>query len=314
MKGRKEEKPLGMWVPRTGVRGPGRHAAGGVAWSASQGKGGLCWTAAGCSSLLSRSSSCGEYPALRGVVGHACQQAPQLHQRFLLLRHSSSQFSPGSGPLSCYSLSLERPSRWAPNCLLQFRSYTMFFGKTTFNSSQTSGRHVLNEWKNESMCDICVFKHSCKLPHTCPASSLLYWLKASEVALSWPPPQCEVSGNRDACFRSSFPQPCSHGPKRAVPAVRWLVRSATVRDRNICWRPRVTNHCHGFVLAADTCSWARSSVIWGWQLVKCHFKRIPVRAVTVGCVAGPRAGEQAVCWHGDRVDTGPAQWAGHPIV
>lgn len=90
MKGREGEKPVGMWVPRTGVRGPGRHAAGGVAWSASQRKGGLCWTAVGCSSLLSRSSPCGEYPTLRGAVGHDGQPVPQPHQRFLLLRHSSS--------------------------------------------------------------------------------------------------------------------------------------------------------------------------------------------------------------------------------
>lgn len=260
---------------------------------------------------LSRSSSRGG-----GAVGHADQGAPQLHQRFLLLITQASNSLQCSGPPSCCSLSLECPSRWAPNYLLQFRSCKMFFGKTTFDSSQTSGRHVLNEWTNESMCDICIFKQSCKLPHTCTTSSLFYWLKASEVALSWPSPQCEVSENREAGFRSSFPQPCSHGPKRAVPAVRWLVRSATVRDRNICWRPCVTNHCHGFVLAADTCSWAWSSVIWGRQLVKCHFKRTPVRAVTVGCMAGPRAGEQAVHWHGDSVDTGSStmSWALHCLV
>ena len=81
----------------------------------------------------------------------------------------------------------------------------------------------------------------------CSTSFLHCWLKSLEVI--FPPASPPRSGLQKWKRLVPLLLPLSSatlGPRRAVPAVNWLVRSATVRNRNICWCPRVTNHCHGF--------------------------------------------------------------------
>lgn len=143
----------------------------------------------------------------------------------------------------------EMPFLWRPNYSLQFGSCKIFSGKISISHIWWAYFEQMKEWIGLWQMDLWNFVFLGSQAPAMHMINILFTLlvRALEIILSWPSLPRSVLRKMKVCFPPLllFSSETTR-PRRAVPAVRWLVRSATVRDRNICWRPCVTNHCHGF--------------------------------------------------------------------